>query len=150
MTKTQREASPVPPAGAAAPTFPPGRYGRRRQPRRRGRWLPVLLAVALVAALGAVTIRLYQRYGDPNYRAQVISYTDITDTQVVIEFQVTVPADGSAVCVLRARSRDGAEIGREKVVIKATGGDRHPTVRHRLATTGQAMIGEVVRCRPAG
>lgn len=144
---TDRRAAPTRPD---APVFPPGRYGRRRQPRRRSRWLSALLAAAFVAALGLTTVRLYQRYGDPNYQAQVLSYTEITDSQIVIEFRVTVPAGGSAVCVLRARSRDGAEVGRETIVIKATPEDRHPTVRHRLATTARPMIGEVMRCRPAG
>lgn len=157
MTETHATTRPAPAAvprpalatSSGTPVFPPGRYGRRRG-RRSGRLLPVLLALALVAALGVVSVRLYRQYGDPNYRAQVISYTEITESQVVIEFRVTVPEGGSARCVLRARSRDGAEVGREEVVINTTSGDRHPTVRHQLATTGRALIGEVVRCRPAG
>lgn len=150
MTETHATSRPAARTRPAAPVFPPGRYGRRREPRRRGRWLSALLAVAFVAVLGLLTVRLYQRYGDPNYRAQVVSYTEITDSQVVIEFRVTVPDGGSAACVLRARSRDGAEVGRETIVIKPTPGDRHPTVRHRLATSARPMIGEVMRCRPAG
>ncbi|MFY1673098.1 DUF4307 domain-containing protein [Plantactinospora sp. WMMB334] len=138
-------ATPVP----TAPVFPPGRYGRRRAPRRRRPWVSALLAVALVAALGAVSYRLYRQYGDPNYDAQVITYTEITDTQVVVDFRVTVPAGGSAVCVLRARSRDGAEVAREQVRVTAEPGQRHLTVRHRLVTTGRPLLGEVLRCHPA-
>lgn len=147
---TETHATDRPTARTSPAAFPPGRYGRRRQPRRSSRWLSVLLAAALAAALGLVTVRLYQRYGDPNYRAEVITYTDITDSQVVITFRVTVPTGGAAACVLRARSRDGAEVGRETIVIKATPGDQHPTLRHRLATTARPMVGEVMRCRPAG
>lgn len=75
---------------AGAPVFPPGRYGRRREPRRRP-VLTALLGLALVAALGTIVVRMYQQYGDPEYDANVITYTDITDSQVLIDFQVTVP-----------------------------------------------------------
>ena len=96
MTETHATSRPAARTRPAAPVFPPGRYGRRREPRRRGRWLSALLAVAFVAVLGLLTVRLYQRYGDPNYRAQVVSYTEITDSQVVIEFRVTVNRDDPA------------------------------------------------------
>lgn len=129
--------------------FPPGRYGRRRAQRRRRPWVPALLAAAVVAALGLVTLRLYGMYGHPDYDAQVITYTEITESQVLIDFRVTVPAGGSAICVVRARSRDGAEVGRAEVPVTAAPGETLPTVRYRLATTARAMIGEVLRCRPA-
>ncbi|WP_323373521.1 DUF4307 domain-containing protein [Plantactinospora alkalitolerans] len=133
----------------AAPVFPPGRYGHRRAPRRRRPWVATLLVVALLAVLGAVSYRLYRQYGDPNYDAQVITYTEITESQLVLDFRVTVPAGGSAICVVRARSRDGVEVGREELRVTAEPGQRHLTVRHRLATTGRPILGEVVRCRPA-
>ncbi|MEV1144150.1 DUF4307 domain-containing protein [Micromonospora sp. NPDC049799] len=135
--------------GTDAPVFPPGRYGRRRQPGRRRPLLVALLAVALVAALGVVSLRLYQQYGDPTYRAEVITYTEITDEQVLVDFRVTVPEGGRAVCVLRARDRAGAQVGLEQVTVTASPGQRHVTTRHRLATSGRAFIGEVLRCRPA-
>jgi len=78
----------------------------------------------------------------------VITYTDITDRQVVIDFRVTVPPGGSAVCLLRARDRAGAEVAREQVTVTADPGDRHVTARHRLSTTARPFIGEVLRCRP--
>ncbi|GAB3799038.1 DUF4307 domain-containing protein [Micromonospora zhanjiangensis] len=133
-----------------APVFPPGRYGRRRAARRRRPWVAAALAVALVAVLGLVSVRLYRMYGDPNYQAEVLTYTQITDRQVVVDFRVTVPPGGSAVCVLRARSRDGAEVAREEVPVTAPAGERQVTVQHRLATTGRPLLGEVLRCRAAG
>lgn len=144
MTETHATTPP------GAPVFPPGRYGRRRAARRRRPWLAGLLVVALAVLLGLVATRLYHQYGDPNYRAEVITYDQITDRQVVIDFRVTVPAGGSATCVLRARSRDGAEVGQEEVRVTAAPGDEHVETRHRLATTGRPLLGEVLRCRPAG
>ncbi|GAB3139453.1 hypothetical protein GCM10027290_08660 [Micromonospora sonneratiae] len=131
----------------SAPIFPPGRYGRRRAARRNRPWLISALAVVLLAALGMVAFSQYRQYGDPLYDAKVITYTDITDAQILVEFQVTVPPGGSAVCALRARSRDGAEVAREEVRVTAAAGEEHPVVRHRLATSGRAFLGEVLRCR---
>lgn len=132
-----------------APVFPADRYGHRRAPRRRRPWLRALLVVALVAVLGLASARLYRQYGDPTYDAQVITYTDITDSQLRLVFRVTVPAGGSAICAVRARSRDGAEVAREEVRVDAPAGERQPVVEHQLTTTGKALLGEVLRCRAA-
>ncbi|MFC5923530.1 DUF4307 domain-containing protein [Micromonospora vulcania] len=135
---------------SGAPIFPAGRYGRRRAPggRTRRTLLAALALVLLVAALTLISVRLYRQYGDPVYDAQVITYTDITDKQVVVDFRVTVPKGGSAVCVLRARDRAGTEVAREQVTVTADAGERHVTTRHRLATTARPFIGEVLRCGP--
>jgi hypothetical protein len=110
--------------------------------------LAVVALVVLLAVLSVIALRLYRQYGDPNYDSQVITYTDITDKQVRVDFRVTVPTGGSAVCLLRARDRDGNEVAREQVTVTAPPGERHVTVQHRLATTGRPFIGEVLRCRP--
>lgn len=135
---------------AGAPVFPAGRYGRRRESggKRRRTLLAALVLVALVSTLTVISFRLYRQYGDPAYDAQVITYTDITDSQVVVDFRVTVPAGGSAVCVLRARTHAGAEVARDQITVTAEPGNRHITARHRLATTERPFIGEVLRCQP--
>ncbi|WBB77406.1 DUF4307 domain-containing protein [Micromonospora sp. WMMD882] len=140
MTETHATTAP------GAPVFPPGRYGRRRQARRRRPWLTALLVAVVVVALGLAAFRLYQRYGDPTYDAQVITYTDVTDTGILVDFQVNVPPGGSAVCLLRARSVDGAEVAREQVPVTADGQDRVVRLQHRLTTSARPFIGEVVRC----
>jgi hypothetical protein len=143
---TDRPATDAP----TTPVFPSGRYGRRRAPAgRRQRWLVGLLVTAVTATLGLTSVRLYRLYGDPHYTAEVITYTGITDTQMLLDFRVTLPEGGSAICVVRARSRDGAEVGREEVRVDAPPGETRPAVRHRLATTARPMLGEVPRCRPA-
>ncbi|MEH0843433.1 DUF4307 domain-containing protein [Micromonospora sp. CPCC 205711] len=143
MTETH---ATIPPG---APIFPSGRYGRRREPGRRRPLLTWLLMAALLAGLTLAATQLYARYGDPTYDPEVITYTDVTDDGVRIDFRVTVPAGGSAVCLLRARSRDGAEVGREEVTVTARPGERHLTARHRITTTARPFVGEVLRCRPA-
>ncbi|MEH0973926.1 DUF4307 domain-containing protein [Micromonospora sp. CPCC 205546] len=142
MTETHATLPP------GAPAFPPGRYGRRREPGRRRPLLVALLAVVMVAVMILVAVRLYRQYGDPNYDAEVITYTGITDRQVLVDFRVTVPEGGSAVCLLRARDRDGAEVAREEVTVTAPPGQRQVATQHRLVTTARPFIGEVLRCRP--
>ncbi|MFU8849624.1 DUF4307 domain-containing protein [Micromonospora sp. SL1-18] len=129
--------------------FPPGRYGRRREPGRRRPALRALLAAVLLAVLGLAAAKLYTQYGDPEYRADVITYTGITDSRVVVDFRVTVPPGGSATCLLRARSHDGAEVGHAEVTVTAGAGERQVTARREVPTTARPFIGEVLRCRPA-
>ena len=61
--------------------FPPGRYGRRREPRRHGRLLTALVMIAVVAAGAALAVRLYSSTAIPAYDPQVLSYTGITDSR---------------------------------------------------------------------
>lgn len=143
MTKTQATTAP------GGSVFPPGRYGRRRAEHRRRPWLAALLSVLVAVAGTLLAIRLYQQYGDPTYDGQLISYREVTDTQILIEFRVTVPPGGSAVCVLRARSRDGAEVGRAEVRVTAAAGEEHPVTTYRLSTSARPVTGEVLRCRAA-
>jgi hypothetical protein len=132
----------------AAPVFPPGRYGRRRAPRRGRRWLVAVLAVvALVVGL-AVAVRLHEQYGDGPYDTDLVRYTDVTDTQVVVQFRVSLPAGKAATCAVRARNRAGLEVGRAEVRVPPNR-DPHPVVTYRLATRERPVSGEIQGCGPA-
>jgi hypothetical protein len=67
---------------------------------------------------------------------------------MTIEFTVRVPAGGSAVCVLRARTYEGAEVGRREVTVSAAGDARQIRARESVPTSARAAVGDVVRCRP--
>jgi hypothetical protein len=129
--------------------FPPGRYGRRREPRQRRPWLVATLAVVTLVIGGLVAFRLYKNYGDPAYDAQVVTYHDISDAGLTLVFRVSIPEGGQAACVLRARSRDGAEVGHQEVVVRDQPGDGTTAVTQRLVTTAKPFVGEVLRCLPA-
>lgn len=132
-----------------AVVFPPGRYGRRREPRRTPRWLTaVLVALVLIAGL-AMAFRLYQQYGDRTYRPDGSRVTDIRDGEATIEFAVTLPAGGSAVCTVRALADSGEEVGRERVEVRAEPGQTRVEVVHRLATSARPRVVEVPGCGPA-
>jgi hypothetical protein len=128
------------------PVFPPGRYGRRREPGRQGRLVVALAALAVVAVAVALAVRLYRQYGDPAYDPQLLRYSGITDSQIVVTFRVNTPPGKRATCVVRARSGDGAVVGRADVAVPAD----QPEVTYRLATTARPVTGEVIRCRPVG
>jgi hypothetical protein len=134
---------------ATTPVFPPGRYGRRRDGRRR-LLLPAVLAVLVGIAAVFLVIRLYGQYGDPNYDAQIVGWSDVTDKQMTIRFKVRVPAGGSATCGLRARDYAGAEVGRATVTVSAPGSATTIDAREVLPTTARAAVGEVLRCAAAG
>ncbi|WP_306215056.1 DUF4307 domain-containing protein [Actinoplanes sp. RD1] len=130
---------------ATAPVFPPGRYGRRRDGRRRLLG-PIVFALVIATAVGALSVRLYGQYGDPNYDAQIIGWGDVTDTSMTIRFSVRVPAGGSAMCGLRARDYDGYEVGRRTVTVSAKGDDTTIEAAETVTTTARASVGDVIRC----
>lgn len=129
------------------PYFPPGRYGRRREPRPTRHWVPVALGVA-VAALGVVAaVLLTQQYGAGRpYDVTVERFYDMTDSQVVVVFSVVVPEGETAICAVRARDADGNEVGRDEIRVAPPAGLTRPQVEHRLETTGPPVTGEVQRC----
>jgi hypothetical protein len=131
----------------ATPGFPPGRYGRRREPRpARRRLRTVLVGLVLVAGV-AVAYQLTGQYGPGRpYAPTVERFYDVTDQQVVVEFTVRVPDGETAICAVRARGADGGEVGREEIRVDPPPGMERPTVVHRLATTARPVTGEVQRC----
>lgn len=134
---------------ATTPVFPPGRYGRRRDGRRR-LLAPIVFGIIVIAVSVALSVRLYHQYGDPNYDAQIVGWNDPAETQMTINFTVRVPAGGAASCVLRARTYDGAEVGRRVVTVTATG--RETTIRasEPVTTTKRASVGDVIKCHKPG
>ncbi len=128
------------------PTFPPGRYGRRREPRRTPRWVVAVLAGAVVLAGLAVAVGLYRQYGGAPVQGQVTRFTIVSDTEIRVSFRVRKPAGEAATCVVRARSADGAQVGLARVPVAA--GPDSVELTHALPTTRRAVTGEVPRCVP--
>jgi hypothetical protein len=126
--------------------FPPGRYGRRRAPRRRWRGAGTVALLTVIGVTLALAIGLYRRYGDRSYEPEVVGFSEITDRQIMIRFRVRLPAGEGAVCAVRARSRAGIVVGRAEVPVPAGATE----VSYRLATTDRPFVGEVPGCRRAG
>jgi Domain of unknown function (DUF4307) len=133
---------------ATSPVFPPGRYGRRRTPTRTPKWVGTVLVVVVAVVAAGLAWRLWRQYGDPVYETQVTRVTDVTADGVTIEFTVTVPTGGSALCTVRARATDGREVGRAEVPVAGQPGERRVTAVYRLATSGLPRTAEVPGCGP--
>ena len=124
------------------PAFPPGRYGRRREPHRAGRWVVPLLATAVVAATLMLAVFAYQRQTSQvqtTVRKFVVGTRDVRVT-----FEVHKPRQVAATCVVRARDIDGREVGR--ALVKVPAGRRNVTLTYVLRTSGPPVTGEVSRC----
>jgi uncharacterized protein DUF4307 len=133
---------------ATTPVFPPGRYGRRRAGKRPP-VVGIVVAVLVVAACVLLSVRLYHRFGQTDYQAQIVGWQEPSDQQTVIRFTVRVPAGGAASCVLRARDFNGTEVGRRTVVVRAAGADTGIDAEEAVATTARASVGEVIGCQSA-
>ncbi len=125
--------------------FPPGRYGHRRQ-GRKSRSLPVILAGVVALGTLGIAYKLHRQYGPEEYEATLSAYRDVTDSQVVVEFIVTKPAGQPAKCVLRARDRSGAVVGRATVPVTSPG--KRVEVTYTLATSTTPVGAETIGCLP--
>jgi hypothetical protein len=137
--------------GQPALVFPPGRYGRRRDPAaaRRRRWL-TWVAGGLVALLTLlIAVKLYRQYADPDYAVTIVSVGDISDHGVTVTFDVRVPAGEGATCTVEGHTRDGRLVGRATVDVPPGGpGQRSVRVTYTLATDEAPVTGEVRGCGP--
>ena len=102
--------------------LPEGRYGRRWAGTRR-RW--VVLLTVLVAALAGLGVAVlgYRNLGPAPVRAEVTGYTVLAADAV--QLRVVVSRDDPsrpAVCIVRARSRDGEETGRRELYVPPASG----------------------------
>jgi Domain of unknown function (DUF4307) len=135
---------------ATTSVYPPGRYGRRRQPGRR--WsLPLVLAAIVcgVVALG-VSWAYYQKFGQTDYSPEIVGWNEPTDAQMVIKFRVRVPAGETASCMLRARDYQGYEVGTRAVQVPARAGGGEVEVTESVPTTARGSVGDVMSCQPVG
>jgi uncharacterized protein (DUF58 family) len=130
----------------AAPVFPPGRYGRRRAPRRARRWLPFALAALVVLGALALVARLYGQYGNSPYDPRITATEQISDSSVTVTLTVRKRTNDPALCRVQARDRSGAEVGYAEVPVGPGG---TATVRYRLATTARPYAVDVLGCRAA-
>ncbi|MGH3866340.1 MAG: DUF4307 domain-containing protein [Pseudonocardiaceae bacterium] len=128
--------------------LPEGRYGRRAPgDARRGAYhhaVPVGLLLAALAGL-AIAVIGYRNLGSTPIRSEVLGFTLLPDNAV--QLRLTVLRDDPsrpAVCIVRARSRDGAETGRKELYVPPAAGPLAlSTVVH---TSRPPVIAEVYGC----
>jgi hypothetical protein len=143
MTEMQTTDGRVPETGDV--TFPEGRYGRRREPRRRRPAVTAILTIGVVAAGLVAAWRLSDLYGQTEVSERLLGFDDSVPGQVTVEFEVYKPAGEGATCAVRSRDLAGAEIGYAEVEIPADDAT-HVEMAYPLAVEGVPNTGEVLRC----
>ena len=116
--------------------LPEGRYGRRAS-GRSGWAIPV--GLVLTALLGlAVAVIGYRNLGTTPIQGQAVSFTLLPGNAVQLRLSV-VRDDPShaAVCIVRARSRDGEETGRREVYVPPAAG---PIVLSTVVQTSRSPV----------
>ncbi len=97
---------------------PVARYGQQRLSRRARRRLAVLLFVVIVAAAVALALVAFQRLGTGEVKGELGGYELIDGQTARVTISVTrKDPSRPVVCIIRARSIDGAEIGRREVLV---------------------------------
>ena len=124
---------------------PAGRYDK---PRLLGqRLLAVFLSLAFLALMAAIIVTLTTRAFNGEPKASVTSFTIDSDREVTVRFSVRKRAGSRAFCIVRARGRDGSEVGRDIAEVDRTGSsDKELSTEFSLATAGRAVTGEVAGC----
>jgi hypothetical protein len=126
--------------------FPPDRYGRRRETRRRPRWVLPVLVLVVAVAMSLVAVKLYLEYGNDEFTPTVLASNQVTDDSITVTFQVAKPDGAPATCTVQAFAYDQTQVGEAQVAVPA---GRDVTVKYVLKTTSRAYVGEVNTCQPA-
>lgn len=135
-------------AGTVPRSGPRATYPVERSRSSRKRWFYVLSTVVVAAGL-AIAYWGYQAFGSPDVAGEASGYQITGDNTVDVQFTVTRKEPGTAVaCVIRARAKDGSEVGRREVVIPA-GNETQVGVRTQVRTSAPPVIGEVFGCSPS-
>lgn len=102
--------------------LPEGRYGPRPS-GRRSRWVQVLGMVLAGLAGLVVAVIGYRNLGEVAVQGNVLGFELLEPNAVSLRFEVVRDEpDRPAVCIVRARSRDGQETGRKEVYVPPAAG----------------------------
>jgi hypothetical protein len=115
------------------------RYGVTDRPG----WATAALVALGLAFLAFVTF-LGLRLSNPAIDAGVLTYRTVSDERMTIGFEVQRRDTSPATCVLRARARDGFDVGYAVVELAPAAGRTNHTFEMRTAY--RALIGELVGC----
>ncbi|ALG14582.1 hypothetical protein AOZ06_06270 [Kibdelosporangium phytohabitans] len=123
-------------------TLPDGRYGSRgRAPMSRPRRWALTGAGLLLA--GGITFVAYSNLGNSPIDAERTAFSPAGPDSVKITFTVTRDEPGkAAVCVVRARVRDGSEGGRKEVLVPAG----ESTLSTVIKSSGEPVTADVYGC----
>jgi hypothetical protein len=125
---------------------PAARYGRQRVSRRTRRLVVAALAAGVVVAGVILAIVASQRLGAQDVEGELGAYRIIDDRTVEVTVSVTrEDPSRPAVCIVRARSYDGDEVGRREVLV-APSTAKTVQVTTIVKTSEPPVVGDVYGC----
>ena len=125
---------------------PADRYGRApMNPTRRRRWV-IGLGAAVVALALAGAVLGYQRFEQVDVKGEMSAYRVLDDRDVEVTISVTRKNPSRpVVCIVRARSRDGAETGRREIVV-GPAQDKTVQVTTTVRSYARPYVGDIYGC----
>lgn len=106
----------------------------------------ILLGIAAAVFLTVVVYVGVQSASTP-VRSDVVSYEHLADDVIGVDILVTMDPGTEASCQIQALNEGRAQVGFVEAVIPAQ--DSRQTTHHvEIATQGQAVSAEIVRCSP--
>lgn len=131
---------------AAGPTVPSSRYGRAPMSAAARRRVVIALG-GLVVLLGVGLATLgYQRFEGVEVAGESAAFEVLDDQTVSITISVTRKDPSQpVVCIVRARSKDGAETGRREVLVGPSE-DRTVQVTTTVKSYKRPFVGDIYGC----
>ncbi len=121
------------------------RYGRTPTRRRTTRWWAIGVAIAVAAVVSAWVGWVGLLGPAASVDAQTSGYTFLSDAQVEVEYEVTVPPGMTASCALEALNEKYAVIGWKIVELPETKVQTR-SFTDVVRTSEPAVTGLIYRC----
>jgi hypothetical protein len=125
---------------------PAARYGRQRLSRRSRRWWAIGLTAVVLLTGVVIAIVASQRLGSGDVQGELGGYQVVDSETLSVTIKVT-RADPSrpVVCIVRAKSIDGAETGRREVLVPPSS-QATVNVTTTVKSTRPPVVGDVYGC----
>ena len=124
---------------------PPSRYGNAVSPTRRRR-ARIAVGLLVVVACLALAVWGYQRFERLDVQGETAAFEVLDDQTVSITLSVTRKDPAKpAVCIVRVRSKDGAETGRREILVPPSQSET-VQVTATVKSKGTPFVGDVYGC----
>ncbi|MEI6251267.1 MAG: DUF4307 domain-containing protein [Mycobacteriaceae bacterium] len=128
------------------PPLPQSRYGRAPMPASTRRRVAITLGVLATLALIGAAVAAYQRFEGVDVEGKMVAYEVLDDQTVAVTISVTRKDPATpVVCIVRARSEDGAETGRREVLVGPADA-RTIQVTASVKSFKRPLVGDIYGC----